>query len=182
MEPKWISMEDQKPEAGRELYYFFEVLGVYKGKYERNAYPVEFGVDENGDPYYSDCFYGEKGFLGDDVTHWQYAYDAEEGFMPDVPEDYVMIYDGHFSGYSHKDNTILVRKDSYESMRETLDYHRNGHIGNLVCQDGCPCHIYWYEEDEGYKCGGCGIVYPTADVENSPNDYRGSTFKFDKED
>lgn len=170
----WIHINDGLPEPEDDIFYFFEVLGIYRGKYERYEYPKEFtGTDE---PCYGNTFYSDRGFLTDDVTHWMYADGYEEGDMPDLPDEYVQVEDGHFNGYAHQDNAITVRKDQYEMMKETLDYLREGHLEGLVCQDGCPCHIYWNEDDNGYKCGCCSAVYPTEDVESNPQNYKKSTF------
>lgn len=49
----WIEMKDQPPTDGQAVIYFFDVCGVYRGHF---AAP--------------DTFYGDRGFLGGDVTHW----------------------------------------------------------------------------------------------------------------
>lgn len=50
---KWHSMKDQKPEINQKVFYFFVVLGTYRGVYSEQ-----------------NCFSGDYGFLCDDVTHW----------------------------------------------------------------------------------------------------------------
>lgn len=59
MSSNWIKLEEQEPEEGRVLWYFFEYVGVHKGQY----YGKEDGLD---------YFAGDSGVLGGDVTHWQY--------------------------------------------------------------------------------------------------------------
>lgn len=165
-EPNWIHITDRKPEDEQDVFYFFEVLGVYKGKYCKSNYYE--GYDDI-EPCWGDTFYGKKGFLTDDVTHWMPAPIDEEwdGVFPDVPEDYVRIFDGHFDGWGHKDHVVTIRKDEYESLKETIKYLDAGHLTGKVCpDDNCPCHIYWHEECDGYLCGSCGKVYPTKEVED----------------
>lgn len=53
---KWISVEDRLPEEGISVLYYFGCVGVHKGKYKKNGR--------------SNIFYGNSGFLTDDVTHW----------------------------------------------------------------------------------------------------------------
>lgn len=173
----WVHINDRLPEEDRPLFYFFEVLGVYRGKYEKYEYPTEFtGTEE---PVYGNTFYCEKGFLTDDVTHWRYVEGWEdEEFLPEIPDEYVKVHGKHFGGgYTHKDNTLVVRKDEFIGLCDRLDYLLDGHLEGLVCQDGCPIHIYWKEEEDGYKCGGCGTVYPTDDVEANPEKYKESTWR-----
>jgi hypothetical protein len=59
MNKNWIKYvwndESTHPEQNRDLWYFFDFVGVHRGQY--------FGEW---------VFAGEKGFLGGDVTHWQY--------------------------------------------------------------------------------------------------------------
>jgi len=169
----WIRIKDQKPEDGQDVFYFFDVLGVYKGRYLRKEYPREM-FEEGTEPVYGDCFYGKKGFLTDDVTHWMPApTDGEwDKVLPDGPEDYVKIHDGHFDGWAHKDNVLIVRKDRYEGMKAQIKYLEDGHKTGLVCpDDDCPCHIYWQEEHDGYRCGCCLKTYPTEEVESGHPKY-----------
>lgn len=159
----WIHIKDQKPEINQDVFYFFEVLGVYKGKYEQ----VNFYEDEEDiEPCWGDCFYGKNGFLTDDVTHWMPAPPDEDWdeVLPDVPEGYIQVHDGNFKGWAHVDEVYVVRQDQYEYMKEQIKYLEAGHKNGLVCPD-CPIHIYWKEEKDGYHCGGCGKVYDTLDVE-----------------
>lgn len=80
----WILVEDEIPDEGQAVIYFFECVGVWRGKFAQCAMNVEhFGTDENGKPYMSNTFYSDKGFLGDDVTHWM----PDEGQeLPSRPE------------------------------------------------------------------------------------------------
>lgn len=50
----FISCREQMPEEGQPVYYYFELLGTFEGKY-----------------YGDNCFGGKMGFLTDDVTHWK---------------------------------------------------------------------------------------------------------------
>lgn len=49
----WIKMGDRAPVDEQAVIYYFDVCGVYRGHFQA-----------------PDVFYGEKGFLGGDVTHW----------------------------------------------------------------------------------------------------------------
>jgi hypothetical protein len=165
----WTHIKDETPEEGRKLFYFFPFLGVYFGEYKEIEWePEHFGTREDGTPYTGDCFFGAKGFLTDDVTHWMYApedWEEIEGY-PDVPEGYILLTDGKFKEWCLEEETVLIKKDEYESLKEQLAYLDAGHKTGLVCpEEDCPTHIYWNEEDDGYKCGCCGKVYNTLDVE-----------------
>ncbi len=64
----WIEYSKQKPEEGKDLWYFFDIVGVHKGQ------------------YYGDwLFASDKGFLQCDVTHWQYDVGQDR---PDRPEGF----------------------------------------------------------------------------------------------
>jgi hypothetical protein len=163
----WTHIDIEQPEEDRDLYYFFPFLGVYRGKYSRTTYPEEF-VGETEEPVYGNCFYGSRGFLTDDVTHWMYANGEEEGYLPAVPVGFIKIGDGKFREYALKEDTVRITKHEYETLKDSLAYLEAGHKTGLVCQEGCPCHIYWCEEYEGeggYVCGCCGKVYDTLEVE-----------------
>ncbi len=63
----WIEYSKQKPEEGKDLWYFFDIVGVHKGQ------------------YYGDwLFASDKGFLQCDVTHWQYDVGQDR---PERPTD-----------------------------------------------------------------------------------------------
>lgn len=64
----WIKVKDSLPEEGQEVFYYFEYTGTHKGKYTKKALPEEV-TGENG--FFVNCFYGEDGWLCDDVTHWR---------------------------------------------------------------------------------------------------------------
>jgi len=169
----WTSIDIEKPEEDRDLFYFFEVLGVYRGKYERTEYPKEM-FEEGTEPVYGDSFYGKNGFLTDDVSHWMYANGEEEGYLPDVPIGYIKLYNGRFTEYALKSETIRIKKDEYEHLKSQVKYLDAGHLNGLVClEDDCPCHIYWDDEDgvDGYKCKRCKTVYDTKEVEGHPYRY-----------
>ena len=89
----WIDIKDQKPKEEQEVFYFFEVLGVYAGKYKSVELDEEF-IGQKG--IYMDCFYGEGGFLCDDVTHWRPRSEGDE--FPDVPK-YFEVYDDDYDLY-----------------------------------------------------------------------------------
>ena len=68
----WIEYSKQKPEEGKDLWYFFDIVGVHKGQY--------YGCGE---------FAGDKGFLRYDVTHWQYDVGQDR---PERPTDTKQFY------------------------------------------------------------------------------------------
>lgn len=57
----WIKIEDKVPEVDQDVWYFFDIVGVHKGKY--------YGADWS-DYGCGHEFGGDNGFLGGDVTHW----------------------------------------------------------------------------------------------------------------
>lgn len=62
----WIKYEEQKPKKNRDLWYYFEHVGVHRGK------------------YYGDwLFAGSNGFLTGDVTHWQYDDGQDKPIKPE---------------------------------------------------------------------------------------------------
>jgi hypothetical protein len=166
----WNKIEDTKPEEEVEVFYFFPFLGMYRGKYVPVQYPSEI-FEEGEEPCYGDCFYGESGFLTDDVTHWQYSFGVEE--FPELPEGYIKIGEGRFREYALESDTVRITKYEYESLKERVEYLEAGHLYGMCCPgDECPTHIYYNDEDDGYKCGACGTVYPTKEVEENPRRYR----------
>ena len=66
----WIKIEDQIPEQGRRLLYFFEGTGVWTGFY--------YGRDEDYPDSNNHIFGSNAGFLTGDATHWCYI-DYPEG-------------------------------------------------------------------------------------------------------
>lgn len=65
---EWNRFSKQEPEQDRNLWYFFDVVGVHRGQYYGDA-----------------TFGGASGFLKNDVTHWQYDVGQEK---PEPPEAY----------------------------------------------------------------------------------------------
>ena len=114
----WIKIEDQKPEEGREVFYFFDFLGVYRGQYQQIEYPKEM-FKEGSEPVYGDSFFGQCGFLTDDVTHWMYT--EGRGTFPDVPEGYIEITDGNHREYALEEDTVRITKREYELLKEMAD-------------------------------------------------------------
>lgn len=53
----WIRVKDQPPKEGQRVVYYFSIVGTHIGYYTQ-------------DEYGHDCFYGEHGWLCDDVTHY----------------------------------------------------------------------------------------------------------------
>jgi hypothetical protein len=142
----WIHINDQKPEHHQKVFYFFAFLGVYRGQYEQAEYPAElFGTDE---PIYGDCFFGKKGFLTDDVTHWMPDDGREE--LPDVPEGYIQIHDGKFREYALEEDTVRITKREYEQLKqwnkeleednERLEQQWKTRNCDKTCiEEGCDC-------------------------------------------
>ena len=56
----WISVEDYLPELNQKVWYYFELLGKFKGTYG-GLYEGREGMS---------IFYNDDGFLTGDVTHW----------------------------------------------------------------------------------------------------------------
>ena len=83
MEMNWIKTEDQLPEIGQKVIYFFKWTGVHRGIYKKwkfNGLPTEFN-----------CFYGKDGWLCDDVTHWM----PDEGQkLPDPLPEHQIDWNG----------------------------------------------------------------------------------------
>lgn len=84
---EWKSIAtDGYPEIGKPLWYFFEYVGVHFGKYygaDTMKYEDDEGIERE---YFIHYFGGEKGFLGDDITHWMYFEDGDE--KPEKPNGY----------------------------------------------------------------------------------------------
>ena len=68
---KWIKIEDEVPEQGRKLLYFFDCTGISLGEY--------YGIEPDYCPETGHVFGSQLGWLTGDVTHWMYAPDVPEG-------------------------------------------------------------------------------------------------------
>lgn len=62
----WININDRKPKEWQKVIYYFKPLGTFFGEYTKG---------ENGE----DIFFGDHGWLTNDVTDWMP--------FPDPPED-----------------------------------------------------------------------------------------------
>jgi len=62
---KWISVKDKLPNEEQRVIYYFKHTGINVGKYMSTIY--------------GPCFYGETGWLTDDVTHWMP--------LPEIPNE-----------------------------------------------------------------------------------------------
>lgn len=79
----WIEIKDQLPDEGQDIIYYFDICGVNRGKFTQQPCAVElYGESDNKVPYAENCFYGAKGWLTDDVTHWM-PDDGRE--LPEAP-------------------------------------------------------------------------------------------------
>ena len=68
----WINIENEIPEQGKRLLYFFEGVGVWTGFY--------YGRDKGYPDSNNHTFGSNAGFLTGDVTHWCYInYPEGEG-------------------------------------------------------------------------------------------------------
>ena len=68
-------MSEKKPKDGQKVFYFFDVVGVHAGTYQKTEVPEGFA----GSGVFMDCFYGDKGgWLCDDVTHWMPRNDCDK--------------------------------------------------------------------------------------------------------
>ena len=67
----WNKCEDKLPQVGEKCWYYFELLGKFRGVYD-GLYEDREGMS---------IFYNDDGFLTGDVTHWHP--DQEE--MPNEP-------------------------------------------------------------------------------------------------
>jgi hypothetical protein len=65
MQSKWISVKDKLPQVDEPCWYYFELLGMFRGAYD-GLY-----VDDDGKEWPGmSIFYSDDGFLTGDVTHW----------------------------------------------------------------------------------------------------------------
>lgn len=72
-EDKWISIKDRLPKEEQRVIYWFKETGVARGRFTQCAFPGEK----------MDTFYGDDGWLSDDVTHWM---PDEGGELPEEAE------------------------------------------------------------------------------------------------
>ena len=72
MENSWRSVDDELPAAGTAVWYFFDVVGVWQGRYD--------GLLEDMPVFTSKC--GNYWLTGD-VTHWMPDVGQEEPEEPD---------------------------------------------------------------------------------------------------
>jgi len=78
----WITIGCCKPPVHHPVIYYFEQVGVHRGKYYRTV----VDTDEKYPVQYHDCFHGAAGWLTDDVTHWMLDTGQE---LPEPPNDSV---------------------------------------------------------------------------------------------
>lgn len=78
----WIKIEDEIPEKGRRLLYFFEGTGVWLGFY--------YGIDEEYCSETGHVFGCQHGFLTGDVSHWCYipAYPKGEDWRDEADREF----------------------------------------------------------------------------------------------
>jgi len=68
----WIKVSDELPKENQRVIYYFEPLGIFRGKYKTvNSIIGNF-----------DLFYSNRGWLYGDVTHWMPDLGQE---LPDPP-------------------------------------------------------------------------------------------------
>jgi hypothetical protein len=75
--PCWINLSDQLPDVGQAVWYYFEFVGVWPGKYFGMCEIWE-GAQECGEDHH---FGGDHGNLVGDVTHWMPLTDTK----PNIP-------------------------------------------------------------------------------------------------
>jgi hypothetical protein len=81
---EWIHIDEQRPEENQPVYYWFGFWNqVYEGFYQTGDSEIIDGEEYGG----GNVFYGEGGFLGDDVTWWMPREELPEGvvFCPAGP-------------------------------------------------------------------------------------------------
>lgn len=78
---KWTSVKDALPEEDEKVYYYFDILGIFPGKF----LGLENMAVEDEPEINVPCFGGSYGFLTGDVTHWMPREDGDE--EPDYPPD-----------------------------------------------------------------------------------------------
>ena len=96
---RWISAKYQKPQDGKEIYYFCKRLGIFKGEYHylKSSYanPHKFSSLNGG---VLDC---------DDVSYWMY-YDHNYQDVIPLPPDYDKISLNHIKHMFDTEDNISV--------------------------------------------------------------------------
>ncbi len=100
----WIKIENEVPEEGKRLLYFFEGTGVWTGFY--------YGRDEGYPSSNNHVFGCEVGFLTGDVTHYCYI---------DYPEggEWRVEADEEFSKEAKKE-MLKVQKEFNDNLKGML--------------------------------------------------------------
>ena len=96
----WISVKDRYPKKDEEVWYYFEHTGVNRGEFYGHSGCYEGIVDMDGNdmsmgckfpdcPLHEGCggyayFGGERGVLGNDVTHWMEDSGQEKPEKPEI--------------------------------------------------------------------------------------------------
>jgi hypothetical protein len=76
----WIEITNKKPKHKQPVFYYFKYTGVHAGYYKETEIPEE-AFNQKG--IFMDCFYGDSGFLCDDVTHWMPREEGDK--LPEKP-------------------------------------------------------------------------------------------------
>jgi hypothetical protein len=74
MDKQWHRITDTAPDDHAQVWYYFDLLGVFAGRYE-SMKDTTFGRH---------CFIGSRGYLIDDVTHWMPREDGDEQPAPPI--------------------------------------------------------------------------------------------------
>ncbi len=107
----WLKVNDVLPFEGQEVEYYFDILGSFEGKF-KHSWDAEL-------EYNWECFYGNGGYLCDDVTHWR----------PVKTKDIALLYDAVLVYVCHDDTLVIdcfnpVRSvDLYKWLRELSDFN-----------------------------------------------------------
>lgn len=111
----WINLHQQKPEQKQPVFYYFGAFDcVYAGFYVSQI--VHMG---NHHEYESNCFYSDKGFLGDDVTWWQ---PREEGQVkPERPSEELRRQCRYWP--ESFDERVAKRKQNKDTLLAQFEQH-----------------------------------------------------------
>jgi hypothetical protein len=77
---RWIKVKDRLPKENQKVFYFFDVCGVFAGKYTLWDCSKDLKQPKGTTIY--NCFYSDSGYLCDDVTHWMPRKDGEKLPLP----------------------------------------------------------------------------------------------------